>query len=81
MENKKHTMHQLITTLEHYERSEELLSDLLAFYDMHSKQFNTIDVYRIPPHGDKTQPKQLWKSRADVLNDRIRKHINYDDSE
>lgn len=81
MEPKNNILPELIDTLQYYENAKDLLDGLLEFYDIHSQQFNPITVYRIPPHGDKSQPKSLWKSRSDELNEKIRKYLNYDDSE
>lgn len=81
MEPKNNVLRDIVETLEYYENTKELLDGLLEFYDMHSQQFNPISVYRIPPNGDKSQPKHLWKSRSDELNEKIRKYLTYDDSE
>ena len=68
-----------------------LLDELLQHYDIYRMQFNQIDATRKIPNPKlqkalgsdimKPEYQHMRTSEADILNDRIREYLRFDDSE
>jgi hypothetical protein len=66
-----------------------LLDHILGGYNVYDKTFNFNDTNKFPDpeleskigHEKAREAKYTWKTDAEVLNNRIRNYIKFDDSE
>jgi len=66
-----------------------LLDDILRGYSVYEKTFNFNDTTKFPDpdleskigHEKARDAKHTWKTDAEVLNNKIRNYIKFDDSE
>lgn len=78
---KEQLLSDIIETLTDLDDAKRLLDEILTHYDVYRQQFTAIDTMKFAPRGDLSIPKSNWKSESEILNQKIKKYLQFDDSE